>query len=349
MRSQILSHSVRRRWPVLLAGAAAVTSAPQAEAADWTKHFRVGMKVTLNIEAEFSGGGGFLDFPSQPGRYENGYVLRDNSQPDGDPDTPDLTTNWGYDFASQFNDTTRLMTFSRTESFAASEIHEATEDDTPYVGAELAYGTAITRWGDALIGWEAGYSFTPISITDSRRISGTATRVSVSHEIPDGVLVPDPGHRGTASGGGQATFELDPTGDPVFREEDAFLKGSRTLDVSLHTLRAGPTIHLELARRWAFQGGFGPAVGYVTGDYEFDESVTGSTSRSAEGSFGSDEFVYGGYAQALLLFHFEEHGDIYAGLQFMGLTGSDFEEGDRKAKLNMGATLSFLVGVNWPF
>lgn len=308
------------------------------------------MQVTLNIEAEFSGGG-LLDIPFQPGRYENGYVLRDNSPLDGDP-SDDLTTNWGYDFASQFDDVSRLMTFSRTESFAASEIRETTEDDSPYVGVELAYGTAITRWGDALIGWEAGYSFLPISITDSRRISGTRTRVSVSHRIPDGVLVPDPGHEGRPTGGGQATIELNPTGDPAITDEDAFLQGSRTLDVSLHTLRAGPTIHLELARRWAFQGGFGPAVGYVTGDYEFDERASiagGTTSRSAEGSFGGDDFVYGGYAQALLLFHFEEHGDIYAGLQFMSLSGTEFEKDDRKAKLDMGATLSFLIGVNWPF
>jgi hypothetical protein len=99
------------------------------------------------------------------------------------------------------------------------------------------------------------------------------------------------------------------------------------------------------------QGGIGPAIGYVTGDYKFNErlGVTDGPSREAEGEIGGDAFVYGGYAQALLLFHFEEHGDIYAGLQFMGLTGADFEEGDRSAKLNLGATLSFLIGVNWPF
>ena len=353
MRSQKFPHSIRRSWPVLLAGTAAITFGPVANAADWTKHFRVGMQVTLNIEAEFTTGG-FLDFPTRPGQYDNGYVLRDNTPPDGDP-TDDLTTNWGYDFASQFDEDSRLITFSRTESFDVTDVSETTEDDSPYVGLELAYGTAITRWGDALIGWEAGYSFLPISITDNRRISGIATRRSVSHRVPDEVIdIPDPGHRGRPTGGGQATLELSPTGDPLFTEDAAFLRGSRTLDVSLHTLRLGPTIHWELAPRWAFQGGVGPAVGYVTGDYEFDERATiaggaGPVSRSAEGSFGGDDFVYGGYAQALLLFHFEEHGDIYAGLQFMSLSGTEFEEGERRAKLDMGATLSFLIGVNWPF
>jgi hypothetical protein len=301
------------------------------------------MQVTLNIEAEFSGGGLF-DIPVRPGRYDDGYVLADST---GDPD---LTTNWGYDSDDQFDPATRLMTFSRAESFSG-QINDSTQDDSPYVGLELAYGTSITRWGDALIGWEAGYSFLPISISDSSTASGFTTVGRYSHRVPTGVIVPPAPHRGTASGAGQPVIERDPAATEL---EDIAGRASvsRKLDVSLHTLRAGPTIHLELARRWAFQGGLGPAIGYVTGDYKFDERVTatgGGSSSRAEGEIGGDDFVYGGYAQALVMFHFEEHGDIYAGLQFMGLTGSDFEEGDRRAKLNMGATLSFLVGVNWPF
>ena len=126
---------------MLVAGTAAVTSATQADAADWTKHFRVGMQVTLNIEAEFSGGGLF-DIPVRPGRYADGYVLADST---GDPA---VTTNWGYDRDDQFDPTTRLMTFSRPEAFSG-EIGDSTKDDSPYLGLELAYGMSITRWGDA--------------------------------------------------------------------------------------------------------------------------------------------------------------------------------------------------------
>jgi len=341
MRKLSLNHSIGRSWPALLAGtAAAVTSATPADAADWTKHFRVGMQVTLNIEAEFSGGGLF-DIPVRPGRYDDGYVLADNT---GDPD---LTTNWGYDSADQFDSANDLMTFSRTESFSG-QIGDSTKDDSPYIGVELAYGTAITRWGDALIGWEAGYSFLPISISDNQNASGVTTVGRYSHIFDDETeTLPSPPYRGTASGIGQPTIFRNPAATE-FEDIPGRASVSRKLDASLHTLRAGPTIHLDLAHRWAFQGGLGPAIGYVTGDYKFDERIT-ATSNRAEGEIGGDDFVYGGYAQALLLFHFEEHGDIYAGLQYMGLTGSEFEEGDRRAKLNLGATLSFLIGVNWPF
>jgi hypothetical protein len=301
------------------------------------------MQVTLNIEAEFSGGGLF-DIPIRPGRYDDGYVLADSS---GNPET----TNWGYDRGDQFDDSSRLMTFSRAESFSGA-IGDSTKDDSPYLGLELAYGDAFARWGEALIGWEVGYSFLPISISDSRNASGFTTVGTYRHHVPDGVIVPTAPYRGTATGIGTPVIERDLAGDPEFEDVPGRASVSRKLDVSLHMLRGGPTIHLELARRWAVQGGLGPTIGYVTGDYKFDERTTGTgsgTSSRAEGEIGGDEFVYGGYAQALLLFHFEEHGDIYAGLQFMGLTGADFEEGDRRARLNLGATLSFLVGVNWPF
>lgn len=341
MRSQNLSHSVRRTWPVLLAGSAAITSATQAHAADWTKHFRVGMQVTLNIEAEMTSGG-FFDIQTRPGRYDDGYVLADATG------NPDLTTNWRYVRDEQWDPLSREMTFRRAESFSTG-FSETKKDDSPYIGLELAYGTSITRWGNAIIGWEAGYSFLPISISDSTRAFGDVTVGVFTHEVPAGGDPPPAPYTGPTSGQGGVVIERD-----FVRGESEILdgtaRGSRSLDVSLHTLRLGPTIHFDLARRWAVQGGVGPMVGFVTGDYSFDEELTIAGNRQrGEGEFGGDEFVYGGYAQALLLFHFEEHGDIYAGLQFMGLSGADFEEDGRGAKLNMGATLSFLVGVNWPF
>jgi hypothetical protein len=301
------------------------------------------MQVTLNIEADITSGG-FFEFETRPGEYVDGYV-----RPDATRD-PLRTTNWGYDNEAQFNPETREMTFHRPESFSA-DFSETSRDDSPYVGLELAYGTAITRWGNALIGWEAGYSFLPISIKDRRRMSGLVENAAYTHLVPEDVEVPEPGYRGPTTGVGGVVIGREAT-----RVDSEFFpgvaRGSRGLDVSLHTLRLGPTIHLELSRRWAVQGGVGPMVGYVTGDYTFDEELTvqGETRpHRAEGDFGGDDFVYGGYAQALLLFHVEDHGDIYAGLQLMSLSGTEFEEGDRRAKLDMGATLSFLIGVNWPF
>jgi hypothetical protein len=341
MRSRNLTHSIRRNWPVVLASSAAITATP-TEAADWTKHFRVGMQVTLNIEADITSGGLF-EFQTRPGEYDDGYVRQDATR------NPAETTNFKFESDDQNDAEAHTLTFHRADSFS-TDFSESKRDDSPYVGLELAYGTAITRWGNALIGWEAGYSFLPISIKDHRNLSGIEERGSYIYTYPSTVTLPDAPYTGPTSGQGGVVINRDVTrGDSEFFP--AVASGSRGLDLSLHTLRLGPTIHFELSRRWAVQGGVGPMVGYVTGDYTFDEELTraGQATQRAEGDFGGDDFVYGGYAQALLLFHVEEHGDIYAGLQFMGLSGTEFEEGDRKAKLDMGATLSFLIGVNWPF
>jgi hypothetical protein len=335
-----------RCLPALLAGSAVAASATHVEAQDWTKHFRVGMQLTLNVKAEFTTGGTF-GIPTRPGIYDDGYVLDDSTPGNSE------TTNWGYDHQSQVSMTEagNFLTFTRTESFSVDSLGSKTRDDSPYIGVELAYGGTFMRWGDALIGWEAGYSFLPIGISDRRPISGSATRFSAVHEFSTAVSLPAPGYRGSASGQGQTVIEQQPT-DTFFTDQEGVSRGSRELDVTLHNLRLGPTILFPFARRWAVQGSLGPAIGYVTGDYKFREQVSfagGESSSRTEGEFGDSDFVYGGYISGIVTFNVEQHGDIYAGVQLMSLSSTTFEKDDRRAKLDLGAAFSFLVGINWPF
>src|SRR5436309_2792760 len=93
-------HTIDRkahRWSVLLAGTALAASTSHVDAQDWTKHFRIGLQLALNVKAEFSTAG-TIDRPSRPGIYDDGYVLPDASGSGGDNPT---TTNWGYNNAGQ--------------------------------------------------------------------------------------------------------------------------------------------------------------------------------------------------------------------------------------------------------
>src|SRR5688572_7675078 len=136
MRSQNLTHSIRRSWPVVLASSAAI-SLTQAEAADWTKHFRVGMQITLNIEADISSGGVF-DLQTRPGEYDDGYVRRDATP------NPDQTTNFRFESDDQVDAAgPGTLVYHRADSFS-TQFSETSRDDSPYIGLELAYGTAIT-------------------------------------------------------------------------------------------------------------------------------------------------------------------------------------------------------------
>src|SRR5256885_5552220 len=72
---------------------------------DWTRHFRVGMQIGLNLKADFSMTGSFGISGSQPGAtganavdhfYDDGYVRVDQTG-----NTRAYTSFWGYNNASQ--------------------------------------------------------------------------------------------------------------------------------------------------------------------------------------------------------------------------------------------------------
>jgi hypothetical protein len=343
MRSKLTSKA--GHWSALIAGTAVAASATEAVAQEWTKHFRVGMQLAINIDAEFTTSGTF-NIPHKEGEFDDGFVKPDLTFDPNDPSPQ--TSNWGYQRGSQIRADGTLR-FTRTEAFTA-DTTSRTLDDNPYVGMELAYGGPITRWGEALIGWEVGYSFLAIGISDRQPLTGEGDRFRRDHAYDeDGVVLPDPGYKGTDSGQG-VVIDLNPTREEFFTETGD-LTGSRKLDLSLHNLRFGPTLHYEFARRWAVQGSLGGAVGLVTGNYEFDETATfldGSSARN-RGSISMTDVVYGGYINGIVIFHVEEHGDLYAGLQFMSLSDTEVDEGGRRARLNLGAAVSLLVGINWPF
>jgi hypothetical protein len=116
-------------------------------------------------------------------------------------------------------------------------------------------------------------------------------------------------------------------------------------------MRLGPTLYWDLGRRWGVSASAGPAVGLVSGDYRFDETGqlgNGETAHNT-GKFGKTDVVFGGYANGLALFRLEKGGDLFAGVQFMSMTGSTFSNGGREAKLNLGSSIAFTFGINWPF
>jgi hypothetical protein len=89
----------------------------------------------------------------------------------------------------------------------------------------------------------------------------------------------------------------------------------------------------------------------VDGDYRFNEIATlpGVLSVPVSGKFGKTDFLYGGYVNALALFRLEPGGDLFAGVQFMPLTGTTFSRGGRSARLDPSGAFYITAGVNWPF
>ena len=74
---------------------------------DWTRHFRVGTLLGLNISADFKTRGAFNISGNQTasGIYDDGYVRVDNTGNAGG-----YTSFWGYNNASQYNAAAQTLT-----------------------------------------------------------------------------------------------------------------------------------------------------------------------------------------------------------------------------------------------
>jgi hypothetical protein len=332
---------------LLLTGAAFV--APQAHAfdewdqpSDWTRNFRVGMQLGLNISAKFKTTGAF-NVPGTAGgpngfTFDNGYVLQDSSG------SPGETWNWGYDDPGQLSGNT--LSYQSTTGYNVQDSGTHSKSDDPYVGFDMAYGWSFARWGSAKVGVEFGFGLLPISISDNQPLQASLS--TQDYEVDaSGVIVPEDGYHGSFEGPGVIIPRtVTPTSNSTV---DGTVSGSRSLDVTLYSFRLGPTLFWELTPKAGVGVSAGGAFGIVSGDYKFRERPTTSTGNFLTGKFGNTDAVYGGYISALTTYRIEDHGDIFLGAQFMSLTDSTFKQEGREAKLGLGAGIYFTAGINWPF
>ena len=348
-------NAVTSRRLLLLAGTALITSEARAvdeyqdwdRPLDWTRNFRIGMSLGLNIKAKFTTTGSYQITSNPSGdngfTFDNGYVLKDVSG-----STDGQTWNWGYLKSDQFNAEEGALHFQSTSSYDIQGVNSRTASDNPYLGFDLAYGWAVARWGQAKVGVEFGLGIMPIVISDNRNMLATLHGTDYSVQVPGGVILPEGPYNGSFQGpGATISSQATPASEPS--TIDGEISGSRTLDVTLYNLRLGPTLFWELSPRVGVGVSAGGAFGVVSGDYKFAERPAGSQGAFATGKFGQTDVVFGGYASGIATYRIEDHGDLYLGLQFMSMTDSTFRQGGREGKLGLGAAFYITAGVNWPF
>jgi hypothetical protein len=112
----------------------------------------------------------------------------------------------------------------------------------------------------------------------------------------------------------------------------------------------GPSFYWDLGDYAGISLGAGPAVGIVSGNYNYDEIVTaGGVSARNTGGFEATDLTYGGYVNGTLMVHVVDSGDIYVGAQYMPMEDATFSGGGREGRLNLGGQLYLSIGINWPF
>jgi hypothetical protein len=312
---------------------------------DWTRHFRVGGMAALNIDASFSIGGNITVSGNNlaNGIYDDGYVRVDNTGNAGG-----LTGYWGYNNASQYDASTRTLLMHSTSAFNAAGA--STEESEPQPGFDLAYGGNLWHWAGGRLGWELGFGLVPIQIKGNLNTSATVDLLSRTFHVPDGVDLPGAPYQGGVSGEGEPVIQSDPTSQTSQTLTDGTVSGLHTVDVTLYTLRLGPSLYWDLSQRIALSVGAGPAVGVVDGNFKYDDLISaGGVSSHDIGSVNTTELVYGGYVNATLMYHVQPDADIYVGVEYMPLGNVSFSSSGRSSELKLGGQIYLSAGINWPF
>jgi hypothetical protein len=317
---------------------------------DWARQFRLGMQMAFNIKADFSLNGQFPISGHEVGPlgvsganhfYDDGYVRVDQTG-----NAQGYTSYWGYNSSSQYDPAAQTLSFHSARSFSYSGVTSVS--DAPYVGLDVAYGGTFVRWSRTRIGWELGFGWLPIVISDRSSLSSVFQRTVHTFDTA-GIVMPTAPYNGGQAGVGPTIHDVA-TGQPD-DTVNGTVTGSRSVDVSLYNFRLGPTFYWDLSRRLAVQASGGFALGLVSGDYRFDETILladGSLSTN-NGRIGSTDTLYGGYVNAMLIYHVQPNADLFLGAQFMSLGTSTIGGEGRQARLDLGSGIYVSAGINWQF
>jgi hypothetical protein len=315
---------------------------------NWVRNFRVGAVVGFNIKADFKLTGSSFGVGNYgPGRYDDGYVIRNPANT-----ANDFTSNWGYDNDSQYDSASQTLTFHRTTEFDAAAISRGKSDEPFQIGFDMEYGGYPWCWDRMRLGFAFGFGFLPLNFSQEFSMIGTAQRRAFVHSTdlggPPTPFFPPPGYQGNPSGGWNIHSDVLSESDAGSVNATAF--GKHELDATLFAFRLGPSLFLDLHPKLGLALSAGPALGFITGEYKFDDEIEiDGGDVSSRGSFDVSDVLYGGYVNATLTYHATRNGDIYFSAQYMPLGSAEFNKGGRSAKLDLSGAIYLSAGINWPF
>jgi hypothetical protein len=317
------------------------------DADDWTRHFRVGAMVGLNISANFRSQGTFNISGNNPGKgiYDDGYVRTDQTGNAGG-----YTSYWGYDNASQYNAAANTLQMHSASTYSTGGSGSA--DGNVFPGFEMAYGGNLWYWKHARVGWELGFGLLPIRISDNRPMSGSVNQSAYSFNTT-GIVVPGAPYQGGSSGQGPLISDAPVKGDQT--TSPAIITGTRSLNVTLYTIRLGPSFYWDVTEKVGLSFGAGPALGIVSGDFNYNETITSLSdgiSAHNHGQISATDVVYGGYVNGTVMYHINDFGrnaDLYLSVQYMPLSDATIGDSHREGQLNLSGQVYISAGINWPF
>jgi hypothetical protein len=353
-------------WGVPVTGALLFATAVSAETdsqmyLDSTNRVTLSLRLGFNISGKFKGTGSTFAPGSpfvNPNRrtphgdkynYADGYVFSDLS---GSKDG--MTWYWGYDTAGQVN-ASGANTIDLHRTTASGIPGETSQDDSPRVGAELAYDYQFgvkEDWHHLRYGVEAAFNWMPIEFGGGGIYNATLSRLTDTYGYTPGTHPPSAElpYQGSFQGPG---FVLNvPRVGTVTTVSSATFLVQQHFDADLWGFRLGPYIEYPLSKKWSLHLSGGLAVGLLAGDASWKETLTlpGGGGSSSVGGAGDDVSVLWGFYVGLdAHYQMNQRWGLDAGVQFQDLGVYDHNFGGRTVEIDFSESLFVHAGISYSF
>ena len=335
---------------------------------------RIGLsyRLGLNTPVSFKNLGGYTPLPTRltsrltpdgdPYNYDDGYVYNDvNNGAFGS------TWYWGYDAApGQYTLGASSVIMHRSSS--PSNVTSKDTDADPLHGFEVTYNRELHHSEHLQLGLEAAFGFTPISVDDTRALSGDVVVVGDAYSVP---IDAETGYgityfpsatssgawqnnrTGTLHPGDAALIGNTPTAMPSqLIPGAANIVGSRQFDANFYGFRLGPYLEFQAHPRLNLGLSAGLAVAYIESDFSYQETVTiagiadSPYQRAASSQSG---WCVGGFVSGTVSYNFARNWAAIAGAQFMGLGQYTHNLNNKQAVLDLRQSVFVTIGASYSF
>jgi hypothetical protein len=340
-----LSSSHRSKYIALLACAAA--SPCILHAADYDESEGAGFYVRLDAVARFNIKASLkANNPVLPaGVYNDGFVLPDVG---GSSAT---TWNWGYNNAAQLVGSDLVM--HRFDTVPAAGNHDLNLD-SPQLGGEIVTGYRFTEFEilkkPARFGIELGYSYTEFSQGLNFSSSGSASYTTANFPL-NGIVPPVPPYAGTFNGPGPLISVTPNATSTIASAASTAFQGK--LDATFQNFRIGPSIEIDLTKRFSLGLGAGYSSVYARASLKYNETTTFADATvptiNSTVDMTRGEWEPGLYFEIIGNYQFTQHLGAFLGGDFQHNNALHFGDTAHQVNIDLGSTYAAKAGLTIRF